>query len=92
MNTSSEGPVARGIPKAWVALPEEEAMKGAFGDHPYSLGFVPAMGRLLLTHPSIGPLFAQLYGEVMFSPESALTRQEREMVAAVTSAAQDCFY
>jgi len=28
----------------------------------------------------------------MFSPEGAFTRREREMVAAVAAAAQDCTY
>ena len=92
MGTSSEGAVAKGVPQAWVKLPPEEAMKAALEGHPYALGFIPAMGRLLGAHPRIGPNFMQLFGDIMFSPESALTRQEREMVAAATSAAQDCFY
>ena len=32
-----------------------------------------------------------LYQEIMFG-ESGLTRQERELLATVTSSAQDCFY
>ena len=92
MSTSSEGTVARGTPKAWVKLPDEEAVKAAIAGTPYALGFVPAMGRLTFAHPRIGEVFMQFFGEIMFSPESALTRQEREMLGAATSAAQDCFY
>jgi AhpD family alkylhydroperoxidase len=32
-----------------------------------------------------------LYRQIMFEP-GQLSRQEREMVAAVTAAAQDCYY
>ena len=49
------------------------------------------MGRLLMAHPRLGPPFLQLFGEIMFAP-GALTRRERELVAAVTAAGQDCFY
>lgn len=57
----------------------------------YDFGFIPAMGRLLLTHREIGLPFVMLFSRVMFGP-GALTRAEREAVAAVTAAAQDCFY
>ena len=49
------------------------------------------MTRLLLAHATIGPAFRALYAQVMFKPGS-LSRSEREMVAAVAAAAQDCFY
>ena len=73
-------------------MPSEEDVKGRMAGHPYYLGFVPAMGRLLNTHPRIGPALFQLYSEIMFSPDSALSRQEREMIAAAAATAQDCFY
>ena len=44
-----------------------------------------------MAHPRIAPLFGALYGAVMFAP-GALTRAERETVAAVAAAAQDCHY
>ena len=49
------------------------------------------MGRLLMAHPRIGPAFGQLFREIMFAP-GALTRRERELVAAITAAGQDCYY
>jgi hypothetical protein len=58
---------------------------------PYDFGFLPAMMRLVFAHPGIGPPFASTFATIMFGP-GALTRPEREMVAAVAAAAQDCFY
>lgn len=57
----------------------------------YDFGFVPAMSRLVLSHMDIAPHFGALFSQVMFAP-GALDRSEREMVAAVTAVAQDCFY
>ena len=58
---------------------------------PYDYGFVGEMSVLMNAHPRIGPALAELFMQVMFAP-GALTRPEREMVAAVTAAAQDCHY
>jgi len=80
-------------PEAWIALPSPSERKaGARGDDPYNFGFIPAMSGLLATHKTIGPRFLALYAEIMFSPAAALSRAEREMVAAVAAAAQDCAY
>jgi alkylhydroperoxidase/carboxymuconolactone decarboxylase family protein YurZ len=49
------------------------------------------MGRLLMSHPRIGTRFRELFGAVMFEP-GVLARREKEMIAAVAAAAQDCFY
>ena len=92
MTSAIKGRVANGTPKAWVELPDEDLVRPMMENNPYNFGFVPAMPRLLMAHPRLAPVFMQLYGEIMFSPESVLTRAEREMVAAVTSVAQDCFY
>jgi Carboxymuconolactone decarboxylase family len=78
-------------PQAWVQLPDAQALAPLFENHPYNFGFVAAMGRLIATHDSIGPLFAVLFNQIMFA-EGALSRAEREMVAAVAAAAQDCHY
>ena len=48
--------------------------------------------RHLLTHSGGVRWWRPLYREVMFAEDSALTRAERELVAAVAAAAQDCFY
>ena len=54
---------------------------------PYDYGFVGEMSVLMNAHPLIGPalLIAELSMQVMFAP-GALTRPEREMVAAVAAA------
>jgi hypothetical protein len=77
--------------RAWVSLVPEEAIRDVFADHPYSFGFIPAMGRLISTHDAIGPYFGALFAQIMFAP-GALSRQEREMIAGVAAAAQDCHY
>lgn len=83
-------------PEAWVQIPTSDeimaGLKNAGASHPYDWGFFPAMGRLIIAHGRIGAAFAQLFSQIMFAPEGVLTRQEREMVAAVTAAGQDCHY
>jgi hypothetical protein len=58
---------------------------------PYDYGFVGEMSVLMKAHPLIGPALAELFMPVMFAP-GALARPEREMIAAVAAAAQDCHY
>ena len=85
-----EEPVAR--PVAWVALPDREAVEaGMPADHPYNIGSAMAMSRLSRAHPRIGKAFSGLFAEIMFRP-GVLERRQREMVAAVAAAAQDCEY
>lgn len=81
--------------EAWVAIPSEAEVRAQMPPgrlYPYDFGFLPAMGRLLRTHPRIGGPFMALMNEIMWTPESCLSRGEREMIAAVTAAAQDCHY
>ena len=83
------------VQEAWLTIPTEEELRaslppGARAGN-YDFGYLPAMGRLQATHRRIGPMFSALYREVMFGP-GELDRQEREMVAAVAAAAQDCRY
>ena len=83
------------IPDAWVQLPSEEQLRQLFPRNtgmPYDFGFLPAMMRLIVAHGRIGAAFGQLFGQIMFSPDGKLSRREREMVAAVAAAAQDCRY
>ncbi len=77
------------IREAWVTIAPDPGGGRGGG---YDFGFVPAMGRLIGAHPRLGKAFGQLVGEILFSPEGVLSRSEREMVAAVTAAAQDCTY
>ena len=81
-------------PEAWVRIPTEEELQakrppGVTGV--YEFGSIPAMGRLIAAHPTIGRAFGNLFMQIMFAP-GQLSRAEREMVAGVTAAAQDCHY
>lgn len=77
------------VPEAWVQIQGESDARSEQGAG--WIGFVPAMGRLLLAHPRIGKQFRALYREVMWG-DGALSRQECELVAAVAAKAQDCDY
>ena len=80
------------VPDAWVAMPDEVSLRAQMpGENPYDFGFLPAMARLIFAHPAIGRALGLTFVTIMFGP-GALTRREREMVAGVTAAAQDCFY
>jgi alkylhydroperoxidase/carboxymuconolactone decarboxylase family protein YurZ len=79
---------------AWVALPTEEEIRAQFpagARHPYDFGFLGAMARLSRAHPRIGAAYGPLFRAIMFEPGS-LSRREREMIAGVAAAAQDCHY
>jgi alkylhydroperoxidase/carboxymuconolactone decarboxylase family protein YurZ len=80
--------------RPFIRLPDEAEMRAraAGGPRsPYDFGFVGDMSRLLAAHGRIGPAMQRAFAEIMFAP-GALTRAEREMVAAVASAAQVCEY
>lgn len=78
----------------WLRLPTEEeylAQVPAGWQFDYDIGGVPAMNRLILAHRDIAPAFSWLAHRLMKAP-GALTIAERQVVAAVTAAAQDCHY
>ncbi len=80
--------------EAWVCMPTEAELRAALPPGTkwyYDFGFLPVMGRLLMAHERIGTAVVEFYKRVMMEP-GALTAGERELVAAVTSAAQDCQY
>ena len=83
------------VREAWVQIPTEEEMHAQLPPgttaSPYEFGFILAMARLRAAHDKIGPAFSALFRQIMFEP-GHLSRQEREMVAAVAAAAQDCHY
>ena len=90
----------RTVQGAWVVLPSDEQIRAMQAPQAsgapaiargYDFGFVAGMSRLLMAHDRLGPLFRQLFRELMFGP-GHLDRREREMVAAVAAAAQDCHY
>ena len=78
----------------FITLPSEEEVRAqmpAGVKNPYDFGFIGGMSRLLSAHARIGKAMRGAFAEIMFAP-GALSRAEREMVAAVASAAQDCEY
>jgi hypothetical protein len=79
--------------QAWVDLVSDEDAytERARGD-PYDFGFALGMSKLIMAHPRIARLWGPLYAEIMFAEAGAWSRTEREMVAAVAAAAQDCRY
>ena len=81
--------------KPFISLPTDEEMREKrerFGMKPtYNFGFIGGMSRLLAAHERIGKALQGAFYEMMFAP-GALDRAEREMLAAVASAAQDCEY
>jgi alkylhydroperoxidase/carboxymuconolactone decarboxylase family protein YurZ len=81
--------------KPFITLPSDEemrALRDSSGMKPtYNFGFIGGMSRLLAAHPRIGKALQGAFYEMMFAP-GALDRAEREMLAAVASAAQDCEY
>ena len=81
---------AASVPEAWIRILQEEDIPSDAPNN-YNFGFRAAMGRLLAAHDRIGPAFGRLFRQIMFEP-GHLNRQEREMVAGVAAAAQDCYY
>ena len=81
------------VPDAWVTMPSEESIRAMMpaGEHPYDFGFVTGMQRLIMSHMRIAPFLGMLFRQIMFEP-GILSRREKEMVAAITAAAQDCHY
>ena len=79
----------------FITLPSDEEMraqvKPGMKPSPYDFGFIGGMSRLLSAHARIGTAMRAAFSEIMFAP-GALSRAEREMIAAVASAAQDCEY
>ena len=78
----------------FITLPTEEELRANMRPgmkSPYDFGFIGGMARLLAAHERLGLAMRGFFAEVMFAP-GVLSRDEREMVAAVASAAQDCEY
>ena len=84
----------KAVREAWVEILSDEELRAQIppdANYPYDFGFFPAMARLIRAHGRIGQAFGALYAQIMFVP-GHLDRREREMVAAVVSAGQDCHY
>lgn len=79
----------------FITLPSDEEMlarsQGSPSKSVYNFGFIGGMSKLLAAHGRIGKALQGAFYEMMFAP-GELSRAEREMLAAVASAAQDCQY
>jgi hypothetical protein len=92
INAPGGGAMREYSDEAYVELPDPAFVAANRpADHPYNFGSPTGMSRLLMAHPRIGPVFLRLFSEIMFAP-GALSRQEREFVAAVAASVQNCFY
>jgi alkylhydroperoxidase family enzyme len=75
-------------------IPVEKAtglLKKLFGDAVARAGRVWHIVHIMSQNPRAMDTSMQLYGTLMFG-SSPLTRWQREMLAVVTSKANDCFY
>lgn len=81
---------------AWIELvsPEQATglLKSLYDAAMKRAGRVYNVIRLQSRRPRVLRASTQLYMEVMFSPDSPLTRAQREMIATVVSRTNGCFY
>ena len=81
---------------AWIkTVPVEEATGGLKRLYDAAIrraGKVYNVVRLQSPRPRVLKASMQLYGEIMHSRESGLSRAEREMIAVAVSKANGCFY
>jgi hypothetical protein len=78
------------IPDAMAHAEELTSARGIQWADAYAQ-FPSQMGRLLVTRANYGGPFLELFQRIMWDP-GPLTRQEREMIAMVTSRASHCKY
>lgn len=90
----SDGADAREARPAWIPVVGPREAEGELADAYRRVG---ARGRVAHVigvhslHPAAMEAHLQLYRTLMFGP-SPLSRAEREALAVVVSAANDCFY
>ncbi|MDH3403154.1 MAG: carboxymuconolactone decarboxylase family protein [Acidobacteriota bacterium] len=81
---------------AWIeTVPPEEAtgtLKRIYDDAVRRAGRVYNIIRLQSARPRVLRASVRLYTEIMYSPESGLSRAEREMIATTVSRVNGCFY
>jgi len=81
---------------AWIkTVPPEEAtgtLKRLYDAAIQRAGRVYNVIRLQSPRPHVLRASVQLYTQIMHSPESGLSRAEREMIAVAVSKANGCFY
>jgi uncharacterized peroxidase-related enzyme len=81
---------------AWIeTVPPEEAtgtLKRLYAEAVRRAGKVYNVIRLQSPRPHVLRASIQLYQQIMHSPESGLSRAEREMIATTVSRVNGCFY
>ena len=71
--------MSESIRPAWIDITTEEDLRAFLppgGNAGYDFGFLPAMGRLLASHPRIGLSFVTMFVEIMFNPDGVLDRRD----------------
>lgn len=89
-----DGPGGEGSGGAWIRVVRPDSAEGELRDVYRSMGACRGVSNILgvqSLHPAALSAHDDLYRTVMFGP-SPLSRIERESVAVVVSAANDCFY
>ena len=79
---------------AWIRIVHPDSADGELREVYRSMGALRGISNILgvqSLHPAALSAHDELYRTVMFGP-SPLSRAERESVAVVVSAANDCFY
>jgi uncharacterized peroxidase-related enzyme len=90
-------PTSKPLPTAWVRVPDEaelpEDVRALFGKFRDKTGFVPNVARNFALTPEHFLRWFRYYDFLMRGEEqSHLSRKEREMIAVVVSAANECEY
>lgn len=94
MRGEGDGPEREGSGGAWIRVVPPDSAEGELRDVYRSVGARRGVSNILgvqSLHPAALSAHDDLYRTVMFGP-SPLSRIERESVAVVVSAANDCFY
>ena len=89
-----EGADGTGEGGAWVPIVAPDSARGDLHEVYRSMGARRDVSNILgvqSLHPSALSAHVDLYRTLMFGP-SPLSRAERESIAVVVSAANDCFY
>ena len=81
---------------AWIELTRPENARGLlkrlYDEAIERAGKVFQVLQIQSPRPKVLRASTQLYSEVMFGPESPLSRAQREMIATVVSRANHCHY
>jgi alkylhydroperoxidase family enzyme len=91
---SQDRPDGEASEPAWIALLDPEEADGELAEAYRTIGARSRVAHIIgvhSLHPAAMEAHVELYRTLMFGP-SPLSRLEREALAVVVSAANDCFY